>query len=188
MTRATGLIIAALVGMFLGSGVTWALLGGRAAAVAPAAAPEARAAPDLLVTLAQTLEAEHRRVDLLISRGEVAAAIGALEEVRALKWPSVAEGGEAAVLLRHDLFGRLLRLRLDYPEVSARPAAELLALCDQGLGAEVVAANAFTARLHALRGEVLEAMGRDDEALVSYEKALEQNRALLQQALAEEGR
>jgi len=188
MTRATGLIIAASLGMFLGSGLTWALLGRVEPGAAAAPGAPAAAAPELLVTLAQALEAEHRRVDLLVARGEVAAAIAALEQARALRWPSVAEGGEAAVLLRHDLFGRLIRLRLDHPEVSARPVAELLALCDQGLGAEVVAANAFTARLHALRGEVLEGLGRDDDALAAYEKALDQNRALLQQALAEEGR
>ena len=171
-------IIAGIVGLALGSGMT-ALALQASGRLAPAAAPA------LLLTLGQTLEAEHARVDLLVARGEVGAAIAALEGLRATPWPSRADGGDAAVVLRHDVYGRLVRLRLDHPEVDPVGPAELLARCEEGLGADAgaVAGNAFTARLHALRGEVLAGMGRDDEALAAYERALEINRELLQQAL-----
>ena len=174
-----GVIIAGIVGLALGSGATALALKATGRLTTPAAEPE------LLVTLGQTLEAEHARVDVLLARGEVGAAIAALEGLRALAWPSRAAGGDAAVQLRHDAYGRLVRLRLDHPEVDPVGPAELLVRCDEGLGAEAgaIAGNAFTARLHALRGEVLAAMGRDEEALAAYERALEINRELLQRAL-----
>jgi tetratricopeptide (TPR) repeat protein len=144
--------------------------------------------PQVLVTLGQLLETEHRRIDLLLEKGDTAQAIRALEQLRRAKWPSRELGGDASVLLRHDVYGRLLRLRLDHPEVDPRPAAELLGVADEGLGSEVdlLDPNPFTARLVAIKGELFEALDRDDEALRAYEEALDMNRALLDELLREE--
>ena len=43
--------------------------------------------------------------------------------------------------------------------------------------------NPFTSRIVALRGEVLEKMQRDDDALTAYEEALDMNRTLLDREL-----
>ena len=93
------------------------------------------------------------------------------------------------VILRHDVYGRLLRLRLDNPGIDAKPGDALLATVEEALGgdAEEIRTNAFTARLVAIRGELLEKQGRDDDALTAYERALDMNRALLQQAIAGAG-
>ena len=143
--------------------------------------------PEVVVALGQLLDAEHRRVDLLLDRGDVAGAIEAVEALRRQPWPDHETGGDVGVQLRHDVYGRLLRLRLDNPEVSPVEPAALLELADEGLGAEArdVDANPFTARLTALRGEVLERLDRDDDALGAYEAALEMNRVLLDRELGE---
>mgnify|MGYP003377935311 CR=1 FL=1 len=147
----------------------------------------APARPDALVVLAQTVEVEHRRIDLLLERGDEAGAIAALEALRRQSWPSREDGGDLAEQLRHDVYGRLVRLRLDFPDIDPVTDAALLAILDEGLGPEYreVETNPFTARLVALRGEVLEERGRDDEALSAYEEALDMNRALLELELAE---
>jgi predicted negative regulator of RcsB-dependent stress response len=141
----------------------------------------------VLVSLAQTLEGEQRRGDLLIERGQLGAAIAALEATRGLEWPTRALAGDEVVILRHDFYGRLLRLRIDNPELDALDDDALLERADEGLGDDeevrAVRTNPFTARLVAIRGEVLDHAGRDDDALGAYEVALEMNRALLQQAL-----
>jgi hypothetical protein len=143
--------------------------------------------PEVVVALGQLLDAEHRRVDLLIERGDVAGAIAALEALRRQPWPDHATGGDVGMQLRHDVYGRLLRLRLDHPDVSPVEPAALLELADEGLGAEArdVDTNPFTARLTAQRGEVLERLDRDDDALGAYEAALEMNRVLLERELQE---
>lgn len=146
--------------------------------------------PETVVALGQLLDAEHRRIDLLLERGDVAGAIAALEALRGQPWPDHEAGGDVGITLRHDVYGRLLRLRLDHPEVSSpdvspvQPQA-LLDLADEGLGESWrdVDPNPFTARLTALRGEVLEALDRDDDALTAYEAALEMNRVLLEREL-----
>lgn len=147
----------------------------------------APARPDALVVLAQTVEVEHRRIDLLLERGDEAGAIAALEALRRQSWPSREDGGDLAEQLRHDVYGRLVRLRLDFPDIDPVTDAALLAIIDEGLGPAYreVETNPFTARLVALRGEVLEERGRDDEALSAYEEALDMNRALLELELAE---
>lgn len=147
----------------------------------------APARPDALVVLAQTVEVEHRRIDLLLERGDEAGAIAALEALRRQSWPSREDGGDLAEQLRHDVYGRLVRLRLDFPDIDPVTDAALLAVIDEGLGPAYreVETNPFTARLVALRGEVLEERGRDDEALSAYEEALDMNRALLELELAE---
>jgi hypothetical protein len=147
----------------------------------------APARPDALVVLAQTVEVEHRRIDLLLERGDEAGAIAALEALRRQSWPSREDGGDLAEQLRHDVYGRLVRLRLDFPDIDPVTDAALLSMIEEGLGPAYreVETNPFTARLVALRGEVLEERGRDDEALSAYEEALDMNRALLELELAE---
>ena len=146
----------------------------------------APARPEVLVALAQTLEVEHQRVDLLLAQKDVAGAISALEAMRALQWPDRAAAGEAGEQLRHDVYGRLLRLRIDHPKVDPRTPEQLTQLAQEGLGDDYksLATNAFTARLVALRGEVAELRGDDEAALTAYDEALTMNRGLLQQALA----
>ncbi len=146
----------------------------------------APARPEVLVALAQTLEVEHQRIDLMLAQKDVTGAIAALEALRALEWPTRAQAGEAAEQLRHDVFGRLVRLRLDHPTVDPRTPAQLGELLAEGLGDDykTLETNAFTARMVALRGEVAELQGNDDAALLAYEEALTMNRGLLQQALA----
>jgi tetratricopeptide (TPR) repeat protein len=145
--------------------------------------------PDALVALGQLLETEHRRVDLLLERGDVAGAIAALEALRAQRWPSAEEGGEAAMQMKHDAYGRLLRLRLDHPDVDPKRPDALLEIATEGLGEEYDAldVNPFTARMVALQGEVFELLDRDDDALGVYEEALDMNRTLLERELGGSG-
>lgn len=168
-----------LAGLLLGACIMLAGLAQAGRLTAPAK-------PEVLVALAQTLEVEHKRVDLLLSQKDYAGAIAALEAVRKLEWPTRAAAGEAADQLRHDAYGRLVRLRLDHPEVDARTPVQLGELVREGLGDDykTLAVNAFTARLVALKGEVAEQRGDDDAALTAYDEALTMNRGLLQQALA----
>jgi tetratricopeptide (TPR) repeat protein len=141
--------------------------------------------PRALVALGQLLDGEHRRVDLLLEQGDIAGAIAALEALREQRWPTVEEGGEAALQMRHDVYGRLLRLRLDHPEVDSISPEALLEIATEGLGEayDALDVNPFTARLVALRGEVLERLDRDDDALGMYEEALDMNRVLLEREL-----
>ncbi len=143
--------------------------------------------PEVVVALGQLLEAEHRRVSLLVERGDIAGAIEVLEALRKQPWPDRETGGDVGKQLRHDVYGRLLRLRLDHPKVLPVGPAALLELADEGLGSDAldVDTNPFTARLTALRGEVLEQLDRDDDALTAYEAALEMNRVLLERELQE---
>ena len=144
--------------------------------------------PETVVALGQLLDAEHRRVELMLERDDVAGAIEALESLREQAWPNREQGGDLALQLRHDVYGRLLRLRLDHPKISPVSPAELLGLADEGLGPDYrdVDTNPFTARLTALRGEVLEQLDRDGDALTAYEEALEMNRVLLERELQED--
>lgn len=167
-------------GVVLGVGIT--LVGsGHAGKLQP---PED---PEVLVALGQLMDTEHRRVDLLLEQGDIAGAIAALEALRAGEWPDRRRGGDASIQLRHDAYGRLVRLRLDHPAVDTVTDDALLAIIDEGLGPEADSLdnNVFTARLVALRGEVLEKLGRDDDALSAYERALDINRALLDDLLNE---
>lgn len=147
----------------------------------------APARPDVLVALAQLVEVESRRVDLMIEREDIAGAIAALEALRQQKWPSRDDAGDLGEQLRHDVFGRLVRLRLDYPDVDPVSDDKLLAILDEGLGKDYrqVETNPFTARLVAMRGELLEGLGDDERALGAYEEALDMNRELLDRELAE---
>ena len=143
--------------------------------------------PEVLVALGQLLETEHLRVDLLLEKGDTAGAIKALEDLSATEWPSRKRGGDASVLLRHDLYGRLLRLRLDNPEIDTKSPVKLLELADKGLGLEYdkLDPNPFTARLVGIKAELLEEAGRDDEALTMYEEALDMNRTVLDELMGE---
>lgn len=142
--------------------------------------------PEVLVALAQTLEVEHQHIDLLLKQKDIGGAIAALEALRKLEWPTRETAGETAEQLRHDVYGRLLRLRLDHPKQDPRTPEQLADLAKEGLGDDYksLAINAFTARMVALRGEISELRGDDDAALAAYEEALTMNRGLLQQALA----
>ncbi len=177
--RLRGLLPVAL-GMMLGA---FAMLVGLAQAgrLAPSQ-------PETVVALGQLLDAEHRRVDLMLEGDDIAGAIEALESLREQTWPDREEGGDLGLQLRHDIYGRLLRLRIDNPDVSPVDADALLEIADEGLGEEYrdVDTNPFTARLTALRGEVLEQLERDDDALTAYEEALEMNRILLERELSED--
>lgn len=179
MTRRTSSVLSLLAGAALGA---FLMLVGLAQAGRLAPPPN----PEALVTLAQTLDGEHRHVDLLLKQKNYAGAIAALEQLRKLEWPGRAVAGEAGEQLRHDVYGRLVRLRLDHPEVDARTPEQLGELVREGLGDDykTLTVNAFTARLVALRGEVAEKRGDDDAALTAYDEALTMNRGLLQQALA----
>ncbi|EDM81388.1 hypothetical protein PPSIR1_39395 [Plesiocystis pacifica SIR-1] len=142
--------------------------------------------PEALVALAQTVDVTDKKVDIMLERGDVAGAIEALESLRKTPWPSRERGGDAAVQLRHDAYGRLLQLRLDNPTVDPKTDAQLLELANEGLDGkawEQLDSNPFTAHLLALRGEVLERLGRDDDALLIYEQALDLNRDLLDELL-----
>ena len=141
--------------------------------------------PQALIALAQTVDASDKQVDVLLARGDVAGAITSLEQLRTTKWPGRDRGGDACVQIRHDAYGRLLRLRLDNPQVDPKSAQELLALVEEGLGKEweLLDPNPFTAHLLALRGEILEQLGRDDDALLVYQQALDMNRDLLDEVM-----
>ncbi|MEM6995522.1 MAG: hypothetical protein AAF721_33740 [Myxococcota bacterium] len=143
--------------------------------------------PQAIVALAQQVQTVHRKVDLQLAGKDVAGAIETLEEMRTLPWPDRERGGDLGMELRHDVYGRLVRLRLDHPEVKSIDDVALLAIVDEGLGnnPDAVDPNPFTARLIALRGETLEAQGRDDDALTAYERALSINRTLLERELGD---
>lgn len=143
--------------------------------------------PQAIVALAQQVQTVHRKVDLQLQGGDVAGAMQTLEDMRTLPWPQRERGGDLGVELRHDVYGRLVRLRLDHPDVEKISGDALLELVDEGLGADadVVDPNPFTARLIALRGETLEQQGRDDDALTAYERALDMNRILLERELGD---
>jgi hypothetical protein len=147
--------------------------------------------PELLVAVAQWVDAAERRADLLIARGDIAGATTTLEGAVEYDWPSRDDGGDASVLLRHDLVGRLVRLRLDHPEVKPLDEAAvsaLRALVDDELAVagDELPANAFTARLHAIAGELAERTGDDDRALTAYERAMTMNRTLLDELVGEQ--
>ena len=169
-TLAVGMVLGA-AGMFVGLA--------QADRIAPAR-------PDVLVALGQRLEVEHRAVDLKVGKGDFAGAIESLEALRAGPWPSSEDSTSVAVALRHDAYGRLVRLRLDHPEVSPVGEEKLLEMVAEGLGDQDSEASPFTARLWALRGELYESQGRDDDALDAYEKALEINALLLERELGGE--
>lgn len=146
--------------------------------------------PAALVALAQSVDASDKVVDIQIGRGDIAGAIVTLEQLRAQPWPNRERGGDAGVQIRHDAYGRLLRLRLDNPQVDTKSTAQLLEIADEGLGRdwELLDANPFTARLLAQRGEVLQQLGRDDDALLDYERALDMNRDLLEEVMSGGGK
>jgi hypothetical protein len=173
--RSLGLVAA---GVLLGSLLT---VGGLA--VAGKLKPPSE--PAVLVALAQTVEATDKTVDIKLERGDVSGAIAALEQLRAQPWPNRERGGDAGIQIRHDAYGRLLRLRLDNPTVEPKTATELLDIADEGLGREweLLDPNPFTARLLALRAEVKRQLGRDDDALLDYERALDMNRDLLDEVM-----
>lgn len=166
-TLAVGMVLGA-AGMFVGLA--------QADRIAPSR-------PDVLVALGQRLDVEHRAVDLKVKKGDFTGAIQSLEALRAGPWPTEAEATPASVALKHDAYGRLVRLRLDHPDVDPVSTEALVTMVEEGLGEDETDANPFTARLWALRGELYEAEGLDDQALEAYEKALEINATLLEREL-----
>lgn len=171
------------VGVRLRSAVFGCLLGLALAGAWVAGARALDPAPDqdALVTLAQLVETEHRRVDLLVEQGRHTEAIAALDALVVGPWPATARTGEAGLWIRHDAVGRLVRLELDHGAGDASRLERLRAQVSERLedaGGGVVP-NAFTARLAGLEGELHERLGEDDEALKSYGRALDMNKILL---------
>ena len=167
-------------GLVAGIALAWTMTGN----ARDARPPQDR---DALVALAQLVETEHRRVDLLVKAGDHAGAIRALEQLADGTWPSQARAGEAAVWMRHDVVGRLIRLELDQTEAVPTGFDALLARTERRLDDDgALAPNAFTARLAGLQGELLERADRDAAALESYEIALEMNRLLLDALIKEQ--
>lgn len=173
--RAVGLVAA---GCALGVAIT--LVGG-------ARADRSRD-PSALVTAGQLARAEHRKVDLLLERGDVDGALAALTQALDAPWPGPERAGAAVIPLRRDLVGRWARLALDHPGAGAPSPAQVRRrlLAELGDSPADAAPDPFTARLWALLGEAYEADGQDDEALAAYQKALDMNRALLDALLTEE--
>jgi len=170
-----------MCGLVVGMALAWAMTG-KAQDVKP---PQDR---DALVTLAQLVETEHRRVDLLLKAGDHTGAIRALEALADGAWPSQDRAGEAAVWMRHDVIGRLVRLELDQVDGAPARSDALIARTENRLGDDdgLIAPNAFTARLAGLQGELLERVDRDADALESYGIALEMNRSLLDALIKEQ--
>ena len=164
-----------LVGMVLGAGGMFVGLA-QADRIVPAR-------PEVLVALGQRLDVEHRAVDLQVEKGDIAGAIASLETLRGGPWPAAEDAAPVAVALRHDAYGRLVRMRMDHPDVDPVTHERLLEIVAEGLGEDDTEPNPFTARLWALRGELYESQGKDDQALEAYEKALEINTALLEREL-----
>ena len=131
------------IGMVLGAGGMFVGLA-QADRIAPAR-------PDVLVALGQRLEVEHRAVDLKLGSGDFVGAIESLESLRSGPWPSSEDASSVSVALRHDAYGRLVRLRLDHPEVDALGDEKLLEMVAEGLGDEDSEASPFTARLWMVR-------------------------------------
>ena len=169
-TLAIGMLLGA-AGMFVGLA--------QADRIAPAR-------PDVLVALGQRVEVEHRAVDLKVGRGDFVGAVESLESLRSGPWPAPEDSTSVSTALRHDAYGRLVRLRLDHREVDPVSDDKLLEIVAEGLGDEDAEVSPFTARLWALRGELYESQNRDDDALEAYEKALEINGLLLERELGGE--
>ena len=113
-------------GLVAGIALAWTMTGN----ARDARPPQDR---DALVALAQLVETEHRRVDLLVKAGDHAGAIRALEQLADGTWPSQARAGEAAVWMRHDVVGRLIRLELDQTEAVPTGFDALLARTERRL-------------------------------------------------------
>ena len=173
--RRGGSLPTLLMGMVLGAGGMFVGLA-QADRIAPSK-------PEVLVALGQRLDVEHRAVDLQVDKGDIAGAIASLETLRAGPWPTAEDATPVAVALRHDAYGRLIRMRMDHPDVDPVSEDRLLEVLAEGLGEDETEPNPFTARLWALRGELYESQGKDDEALEAYEKALEINTLLLEREL-----
>ena len=173
--RRGGSLPTLLMGMVLGAGGMFVGLA-QADRIAPSK-------PEVLVALGQRLDVEHRAVDLQVEKGDIAGAIASLETLRAGPWPTAEDATPVAVALRHDAYGRLIRMRMDHPDVDPVSEDRLLEMLAEGLGEDETEPNPFTARLWALQGELYESQGKDDEALEAYEKALEINTTLLEREL-----
>lgn len=172
------------LGRKLAVGVAWMAVGAALTIVGGvgASAP-VDPSSEVLVALAQRVEVSHREVDRLLARGEVERALSVLESVCAGPWPTSSPADPIVTELHHDACGRLLRLRLDNPDVAPQPWETSLALAQRVLGDRTTPANPFTARLTGIEGELYEQLHDDDAALSAYESALELNRVLLEREL-----
>lgn len=119
---------------------------------------------------------DSREAERAEEAGDHNAAIEALERLIATPVPPGMAEDDARVI-RQDAHDRLARARLAAGDLAgARAAADAgLALGERD--------DLFTANLFTTRGRVNEADGRDRDAAADYERALEINEALLDDAL-----
>jgi tetratricopeptide (TPR) repeat protein len=121
------------------------------------------------VAYAASVSAHHKRADLLLKKHDLA---GATAEMRSLiETPPPADPRATELLL--DGYGRLGELLLQ----GGKPVEAVTAL-REGVG-RAAGPTAFLARLYVIMGDALGKLGRDDDALDAYQKAIDVNTELL---------
>jgi tetratricopeptide (TPR) repeat protein len=129
----------------------------------------------------ESAAAANRRADTLIVDGDLDGAAQALEAALRQEPPGSVDSADAR-MVRQDLGYRLAELSL-----RRGAPADALDHADRGiaLGKE---RDLFTANLLVVKGQSLEALGRETDAAEVYFEALEINEALLRQTLAGQDR
>ncbi|MBW1810723.1 MAG: hypothetical protein JRJ87_21200 [Deltaproteobacteria bacterium] len=121
-------------------------------------------------------QAANSHADQSIARGNIVAARTALQEILARPAPaSIPE--QDVIIVKQDIFFRLAMLELQ----TGKPKAAL-DWSEQGLSLSQKH-DLFTANLLVARGNALEVLGNETNAVGDYHKALKINEKLLNQAL-----